>query len=77
ITFLITSSIQGYAVFRLLKDPDWRPATPPFQIDPRTYSGLTNAAKMIFGSPLHLPLVLLKTLRRSGNSESNTDERNV
>ena len=74
ITFLATSGVQAYAVFKTLRDPAWKPSC---QIDSTTYSGLTNAAKMIFGSPLNLPSALLMILRRSGRKESKTDEHNV
>jgi hypothetical protein len=76
VTFLFVAGSLGYGAFRILRDRDWKPGTPPFQIDSETYSTLTNATKILVGSPLNLPFALLKALQR-GKRESKTDERNV
>jgi FtsH-binding integral membrane protein len=73
ITFLVIVGLQGYAVFRKLRDPTWNPAAPPFQIDSKTYSRLTIAAKMLVGSPLNLPAALSKIAHRE-KKKSETDK---
>jgi hypothetical protein len=70
ITFLIIVGIQGYAVFRILQDPTWNPAASPSQIDSQAYSQLTSVAKMLVGSPLSLPVALIKGFKQRKGEES-------
>jgi high-affinity Fe2+/Pb2+ permease len=74
ITFLVAAGTLGYGVFRTLRDPDWKPETPPFQIDSETYSALTNATKILVGSPLNLPLALLRSLHGARKRKSESDK---
>ena len=73
-TFLAAVGTQGYMVFRSLRDPNWNPPAVPLQIDPQTYSRLTSLARMLVGSPLSLPVALIKGLKHRKGEESKPDK---
>ena len=70
ITFLVSVGIQVCALIRISRNPNWNPAAISTQIDSRTYSRLTSLAKMLVGSPLSLPVALMKGFKAWKSEES-------